>query len=228
MIGVISDVHGNFPALKSVITRLDAAGCDRIISLGDLAGYYCMINETLDLCRVRNVVNVLGNHDDYLVNGRQCPRSSIANACIAYQSQFISAENVAFLRKSLAAYRNMRFWGVHGGWSDPLDEYVTEFDFESFRDDPTTVFASGHSHIQTMSTAVGKTYFNPGSVGQPRDGDPRAAFAIIDDRMRVSLFRVEYDIDIIAGEMRRCGFEARSYECLYEGRAIRSRRALNT
>ena len=100
MIAVISDVHGNYPALKSVIQDIHKYGCERIISLGDIVGYYCMVNECIDLCRKENVVNILGNHDYYLISGDGCPRSYSVNICIRYQTSVITKQNIEWLKNS--------------------------------------------------------------------------------------------------------------------------------
>ena len=72
MIGFISDIHGNFPALQAVIEASDKAGCDKIICLGDIVGYYCMPNECINLLRNRNVFSLLGNHDYYMISNTCC------------------------------------------------------------------------------------------------------------------------------------------------------------
>ena len=66
MIGVISDIHGNYPALQAVLKELDIEGCSQVISLGDVCGYYCMINECIDELRNRDIINIMGNHDKYI------------------------------------------------------------------------------------------------------------------------------------------------------------------
>lgn len=195
--------------------------CDLILSLGDIAGYYCMINECIDLCRKNDVVNILGNHDDYLVSGTVCPRSITANLCIEFQRKVITPENLEWLQKSIREYRNLHYWFVHGGWNDPLDEYVGTFDFDGMSNCGAKLFASGHTHIQKILSCDEFTYVNPGSVGQPRDTDPRAAFAIINNSGEVSLHRQEYEIDRIAFEMKENGFEKRFYEGLYTGKKIK-------
>lgn len=219
-IALISDIHGNYPALMAVLARIQKENCDLVVSLGDIAGYYCMINECIDLCRKNNVVNILGNHDYYLISGEACPRSTTANICLELQRRIITPENLDWLRGSIPMYRHFNCWFVHGGWDDPLDEYVDLFDFDKFSDCGVTIFASGHTHIQKIQKNGPLIYINPGSVGQPRDGDPRAAFAIIDSARDVSLYRVEYDIDGIASAMERHGFEKRYYEGLYLGKKI--------
>ena len=73
MIAIISDVHGNYPALQAVLKDIDSRNCKTIISLGDVTGYYCMINECIEEFRCRKIVNLMGNHDSYLLGKEQCP-----------------------------------------------------------------------------------------------------------------------------------------------------------
>ena len=79
MIAIISDAHGNYPALKAVLSEIDKLNCGRIISLGDVSGYYCMVNECIDEFRRRNIVNLMGNHDYYVLGRVDCPRSYTVN-----------------------------------------------------------------------------------------------------------------------------------------------------
>ena len=106
-------------------------------------------------------------------------------------------------------------WMVHGGWNDYIDEYIIDFSFLDFESN-IDIYVSGHTHVQKMVTGKCGTYFNPGSVGQPRDYMNSAAYALIDDN-RIFLKRVEYDIDKIVFEMRKAGFETRVSNCLYYG-----------
>ena len=223
-LAVIADIHGNYPALQAVLNEIKRQGCDRVISLGDIAGYYCMINECIDCCREHGIVNVLGNHDFYLVSGEGCPRSMSANKCLDYQRKIITPKNMQWLSESLSEYQDSVFWGVHGSWDNLLDDYLEHFNFDSPPYPLHPVYASAHSHVQRIQKKDGVTYFNPGSVGQPRDGDPRAAFAILSRPDQVSLHRVQYDIGRISGAMSNAGFEARYYSCLENGTKIQTYR----
>lgn len=218
MIAIISDVHGNYPALKAVLKKIDALGCSKIISLGDVSGYYCMVNECIDEFRKRGIINILGNHDYYILGLGECPRSYTVNRITEYQRKIITKENLEFLSKSIPYLDYGNISARHGGWNDPLDEYVKKFDFESCSKD-IKIYCSGHSHIQLIDKKDDIVYFNPGSVGQPRDNDNRAAFAVIADN-DVTLYRVEYNIDEITKRMKEAGFEERTYSCLYEGKKI--------
>ena len=221
MIGIISDVHGNYSALCSVLERLDALGASQVICLGDTAGYYCQVNLCCDALRERNVFSVMGNHDWYLAKAQRCPRSNSANACLDYQASVISPQNLAWLQSLDMQSLQHGVSIVHGGWNDPLDEYLSPSQayFDAL---PGCHFASGHTHVQYQWQGEGKHYCNPGSVGQPRDGDPRAAFATWDGQA-FALHRVEYDIAQVQQAMAVAGFDAYFYENLDKGTQIGGR-----
>lgn len=220
MIAIISDVHGNYPALRAVLTAIDAMGVKQIISLGDVAGYYSMINECIDALRERAIVNLMGNHDSYIVDNVTCPRSNSANTSLAWQRRTITPQNLAWLAQSRrGGLRKGKLSMVHAGWNDPIDENIEIVSAEYFADRDGEVFVSGHSHVQGVWPAGTKTYCNPGSVGQPRDGDPRAAFAVWDGTS-MRLHRVDYDIDEIVAHMQAAGFAPHFYENLTMGTRI--------
>lgn len=218
MIGIISDIHGNYPALMAVFRELDRLGASDIVCLGDIAGYYAQINECCDLVRERAKLVLQGNHDEYLVSGSGCPRSNSANRCLEHQREVITSENLRWLstHKAYGTYGPLNL--VHGGWNDPLDEYL-KFSPDYFSDLSGTFFASGHTHVQGCWESEGKRYCNPGSVGQPRDGDPRAAFATFDGK-DFSLHRVAYDIHLTQQAMQAAGFPEYFYINLAAGTRI--------
>jgi predicted phosphodiesterase len=156
--------------------------------------------------RFCNVKNLMGNHDKYLVSGMDCPRSKSANRIIEYQRQVITNENRKWLANSAMSLELDGLSLVHGGWDDPLEEYLYVVNEEYFAERSGVYFFSGHTHFQIYKSFSGKFYCNPGSVGQPRDGDSRAAYAIF-DQGHVTLRRVNYKIDSIAEEMKKEGFE---------------------
>lgn len=222
MIAIISDIHGNFPALSAVLAEIDKRCCKKIISLGDVAGYYCQVNECIDLLRQKQVINLMGNHDHYLVNNQRCPRSNSANEMLRYQSSIITSKNLEWLKKSVLRLDSDITSFVHGGWMDPLDEYLTNVTEDYFQNESAKYFFSGHTHVQYVKLMDNICYCNPGSVGQPRDNNPEAAFALFDGE-RIYLRRVSYDIDKIALAMENCGFNSYYYEGLYVGLKIGAR-----
>jgi predicted phosphodiesterase len=216
MLAILADVHGNYPALRAVLERIDQLGCERVISLGDVAGYYAQPNECIEALRARNILNLMGNHDHYLVTGEACPRSRSANDCLDYQRKVITKSNLEWLARSPLSDRLGEINMVHAGWNDPLDEYLVDPQEPYFRDRPGTIFLSGHTHIPLIRSFKDQVYANPGSVGQPRDVDPRSAFAIVEGR-QIRIERVAYDVDATARAMRNAGFSQYYYNNLFLG-----------
>ena len=218
-IGIISDIHGNYEALKSVLSELDRLNVSQIYSLGDVVGYYSQVNEVCNELIERNIPNLMGNHDWYMASGGFCPRGKSANDCLEYQRKVITKENIEWLRKSAI----QRFVGdmhmVHGGWSDPIDEYVREPSYEYFSRIEGKIFLSGHTHVHTLKEFGNKPYCNPGSVGQPRDNDPRAAFAVVENG-KIQLHRTSYDMEKVFELMKKAGFNDYYYGCLKTGSKV--------
>jgi putative phosphoesterase len=214
-IGIISDIHGNYEALKMVLAELDRMQITEIYCLGDVVGYYSQVNECCDELKSRNIPSLMGNHDWYMASGGFCPRSKSVNDCLVYLRKVITPQNIEWLR----TFPVQKFVGnihmVHGGWADPIDEYLLEANEEYFSKIEGEVFVSGHTHIQVLKKFGDKMYCNPGSVGQPRDNDPRAAFAVYDDEF--TLCRVEYDMQKVFDLMDKAGFNDYYYGGLKTG-----------
>lgn len=220
MIGLISDIHGNAVALRAVLSELDALGIQHIICLGDIAGYGPQVNECCQILISRSIPTLIGNHDFYLAFNEPCPRSTSANICLDYQHRIIKPEYKRWLGqnpKYLDLQPDIRM--VHGGWNNPIDEYLYELRPSYFERLEGRHFFSGHTHVQGFWRLGSKTYCNPGSVGQPRDGNPHAAFATLDGD-RVNLHRTPYDIDEIANASRQAGYNERLFENLYKGTRV--------
>ena len=222
MIAVISDVHGNYPALKAVLAEADRLGCTRIISLGDVTGYYSQPEKCIDLLVQREAVQLLGNHDSYLVEGSGCPRSRLVSSLLEHQRRVVRADQIEYLSTLSSVYSESNACFVHGGWEDPRDQYLYAVS-ESKLAGEWRYYFSGHTHVQALIYFCEKIYCNPGSVGQPRDGNAQAAFAIFDGSA-ISLHRVPYDIDETVAAMRQAGYQdPRLWENLYLGAQIGGR-----
>lgn len=215
MIALISDIHGNYVALEQVLKSIDSMGITTVYCLGDVAGYYSQINECCDALRARDIISIMGNHDWYLGGGGYCLRSQSVNDCLSYQRKVITSENLQWIASFPVFKRAEGISMVHGGWGDPIDEYL-EISQEYFNRLDGKVFASGHTHVQMLVEYPGKTYCNPGSVGQPRDGDPRAAFATWNGQ-KFQLHRVEYDVEKVGELMEKAGFSEYYYRRLRTG-----------
>lgn len=211
----ISDIHGNYEALKAVLAEVDRQRISRVYCAGDVVGYYSQINECCRELRERGIACVMGNHDWYMAGGGFCSRSKSVNDCLSYQRKIIEAEHLEWLSTFPVQLRIDEIQMVHGGWADPIDEYLKP-SASYFEQMAGNVFVSGHTHLQTLQRFGDKVYCNPGSVGQPRDGDPRAAFALY-EAGAFTLHRVEYDMQKVFDLMQAAGFSDYYYGGLKTG-----------
>ncbi len=215
MIAIISDIHGNYTALMEVLDKIDSMNISDVYCLGDVVGYYSQVNECCDELRKRNIPCVMGNHDWYMASGIKCERSRSVNDCLKYQKKIISKDNIEWIRRFPTIIYAEGVSMVHGGWNNPIDEYFVSTD-SYFSEMDGLFFASGHSHKQNiLRYEKNKVYCNPGSVGQPRDGDNRAAFATFDGCI-FNLHRVKYDIKKTCDLMDAAGFSPYYYGCLWD------------
>jgi putative phosphoesterase len=214
-IGIISDIHGNYEALKAVLHQLDEMKVFNVYCLGDVVGYYPQINECCEELRKRKIFCLMGNHDWYLAGGGFCPRSKSVNDCLKLQRKTLKVENLNWIKQfgMQFEYNNLKM--VHGGWTDPIDEYLWEPCEEYFMNISGTFFSSGHTHIQAIHNFNSKIYCNPGSVGQPRDGNPLAAFATFDGQFEI--YRIKYDPTPVYRLMHNAGYDDYYYGGLATG-----------
>jgi len=202
-IGLLSDVHANLPALEAVLDDLPA-DLDAIVCTGDIVGYSAWPAECVQLIRETCDVIVQGNHDREVDTPNPYPDNDMAQAGLEYAASELSAEQIDWLG-DLPAGTTVFDNRLHVVHSHPenTDRYVTKSMYpqvSTYMDESTQILALGHTHTQA---AVNMAKFdrhgwvvNPGSVGQPRDGNPKAAYAIVDlDSPLVQLHRVSYSID---------------------------------
>lgn len=216
MTAIISDIHGNYEALKSVLKDIDDRNIKKIFCLGDILGYYPQVNECCDELKFRDVKCVLGNHDWYMISNTICTRSKSANHCIEIQRKIITDENLEWIRSFPVIIQEKNLSMVHAGWNNPIDEYLFEINSDYFENISGEYFCSGHTHLPIVLKAGNKTYCNPGSVGQPRDFDPRASYAIFDGES-FSIKRVKYDINAICEISKKYGYDEYYYNRLKKG-----------
>lgn len=214
-IAFISDIHGNYEALKCVLKSIDEMGIKEIFCLGDIVGYYSQINECCDELRERNVKCVMGNHEWYLIANSFCPRSQSVNDCLEYQRRIIKEENKIWISSFPIIRKEYGISMLHGSWTNPIDDYLEPSE-DYFNKIDGSYFVSGHTHIQRLEIYTQKIYCNPGSVGQPRDNDNRAAFAIFDGK-NFKLYRTKYNINKVGELMEQSGFNGYYYGCLRTG-----------
>jgi diadenosine tetraphosphatase ApaH/serine/threonine PP2A family protein phosphatase len=232
LVAVVSDIHANLVALEAVLSEVDAASPDEIWCLGDVVGYGPRPNECCELVHARAQLCLCGNHD-LAVRGTLDLEEFSGDAALAarWTQGVLSEEARRFLGQLEPEGERAEVSLYHGSARDPVWEYVLSDEAAAatlaIAPHPTVIV--GHSHVAlqvgwlddaldgglapagTEVALEGRVLLNPGSVGQPRDGDPRAAWLLLDlDRRRATFRRVQYDVEETQAQMR----EARLPEML--------------
>jgi len=217
-VGVVSDIHGNRVALEAVLSAMPAV--DSLVCAGDVVGYNPWHGACVDALRERSVPTVMGNHDRAVVENSGFGFNSMAGAGVEHAREVLTESQRAWLA-GLPAERTAfdgRVKLVHGHPDDP-DRYTYPDAFGPELLGDEAVLVLGHTHVQGHEQFEAGVVMNPGSVGQPRDGDPRAAFAVLDlDALSVTEHRVAYDIDRVQTAVDEAGLPADTADRLREGR----------
>ncbi|MBA3734837.1 MAG: metallophosphoesterase family protein [Actinobacteria bacterium] len=226
-VAVISDVHANYHALEAVLQEIDAEGVDAIWCLGDTVGYGPRPNECCDAVRSRSSYSLVGNHDLVVLGELTVSdfNDDAADAAI-WTRGALTPQSRAFLEPLKPAGEAAGVDLFHASARDPVWEYVLTEDAArgTFDLSDAALILVGHSHValalsekgDRISGGVapagseieleGRWLLNPGSVGQPRDGDPRAAWLLLDfDRRFAAFRRVAYSIERTQAEMGERG-----------------------
>ncbi|MDD5208785.1 MAG: metallophosphoesterase family protein [Elusimicrobiales bacterium] len=219
--GIFSDVHGNHVALKAVLDFYRKNGVENFVCCGDIVGYGPQPLECAETLRgLKNLVTVMGNHDAAAV-GKMELKWFNANAAwaIDFARTQLTGQALDFIARLPERAETEHFTAVHGSPRKPLTEYLlSEGQFlDNTKNWSVSPCFIGHSHMPLyfregeagvpetdfLKPAVkvfvtGKNMFNPGSVGQPRDGDTRASCGIYDsDKKYFELYRVFYDVEAV-------------------------------
>lgn len=207
---LVADIHSNWPALSAIKERFDAC-----LVLGDLVDYCTDPVPCLDWARQHATAAIRGNHDHAVAQRipvrKQTGLGRLAAAARPLHWERLGGSDLKYLAQLPVTRRieldGKRFFLVHATPRDPFDEYLKEDEAQwaSRTEGVDADFVCvGHSH-QPFELHVGHTtIINPGSVGQPRDGDPRAAYCVIENG-EISFRRVPFDIDAVLKHMRYSG-----------------------
>jgi len=211
---VFGDIHGNIEALKAAYAAAQAAGADKIYHLGDLGGYSPFVNEVVGFLIEHGVEGVQGNYDETVANDREhcgCKaedpvQEEMANRSFAWTKEHASQKTKEYLRNlpfkiSFVAFgkkvlifhatpsKNNLYW-----YEDRPEKFFKEMAEKVDAD----VMIYGHTHKPYLKDINGKIFINAGSVGKPKDGDPRACVTLIDitdGKVNVEFLRVPYDVE---------------------------------
>ncbi|MFO0829243.1 MAG: metallophosphoesterase family protein [Phycisphaerales bacterium] len=239
-IAVISDIHGNLPALDAVMRTIDAMGVGDVICLGDVVGYGPQPDRCLERLKGRCMAAVRGNHEDALFDSSISDAfNPVARVAIEWTRRRLGPEHLELIRPMRAVFdRSPYVMCVH---DTPVPPAATGYVGDpssaamAFRGVDARVCLIGHTHVpmafhtdsercedrlsaldveatilhseeRYALRATGRHILNPGSVGQPRDGDPRASFGLLDlNDGSFELRRVEYDVREAQRQMRKAG-----------------------
>lgn len=243
---VISDIHSNLPALEAVLEAIDDAGANEIWCLGDVVGYAAQPDECTALVGERCATCLVGNHDLAVLGELDIASFSTAAAEAAlWTRENAGRETLDFLRDLSPQGEREGIALFHASPRDPVWEYVLSTDQADLCMDvqPQRLTLIGHSHVALffarpesngagraeatgaqapngsgLDLGSGTWLINPGSVGQPRDGDPDAAWLELDTRRATARFhRVPYEIDRAAEAIAAAGLPRQLGERLYTG-----------
>ena len=229
-VAVISDVHANYHALEAVLGQIDGAKVDALWCLGDTVGYGPRPNECCKAVEERAQPCLVGNHDLVVLGELTVSDFNDETAAAAlWTSEVLAPASRAFLERLEPAAELDGVDLFHASARDPIWEYVLteEAARATLELSDAAVVLVGHSHVALALTLDGEEVvgglaphgfevelngrwlLNPGSVGQPRDGDPRAAWLLLDLERRFATFhRVPYSIEETQSEMRERGLPA--------------------
>ena len=234
-VAVISDIHGNLAALQAALMRIDELSIDRIYCGGDLVGYGPHPNEVCALIKERAIPTIYGNYDYAIARDEEDCGCAYATA----HDRELGQESVAWTlqhsdRAAKDFMRELPFdlrlpvgsVGVHLVQGSPrkVNEYLFEDKpaslYERLADaEKDSVLVFGHTHKPWVREHGAVLFVNCGSVGKPKDGDPRGAFAVLQpagDSVEVTIERVAYDAAAVAEQVRRGGLPAEYAEKLVQ------------
>jgi putative phosphoesterase len=217
---IFSDIHGNLPALESTLADITAQQPDRVYCLGDLVGYAPFPNEVTERIRDERFPTIMGNYDDGVGFDRDecgCAYREVSDRELGQRSlewtkAHTTAANKAFLRTLVPEIRfeadGRRVLLVHGS-PRKMNEYLFEdralSSFQRLaKSSNADVIVFGHTHVPYTKEVDGVLFVNVGSVGKPKDGDPRGCYGMLDlasDRV-VMFRRVPYDVATVAAAIR--------------------------
>ena len=226
--GVVADIHGNLPAFEAVIDTMPAV--DRWLCAGDVVGYNPWPAECVAQIRELDAATVMGNHDRAVASDTGFRFNSMAAAGVTYARDELDEDAIDWLaalpnRQTIASGEILI---VHGHPENP-DRYTYPDEFEpAMLEGDARVTITGHTHVQGVREFDEGVVMNPGSVGQPRDGDPEAAFAVLDidesddaggtAAIDVETHRVSYDIDRVVAAVEEAGLPEKIGTRLRKGR----------
>jgi predicted phosphodiesterase len=241
-LAIISDIHSNLPALEAVLAEIEDSGADEVWCLGDVVGYGAQPDECARIVSERCAVSLVGNHDLAVLDEIEVSAFSPSAAdAVTWTKANAAPETLEFLRGLKPSDEDREVALYHASPRDPVWEYVlwTDQAAECIAKQSARVSLIGHSHVAlffvepegdsdargahaeagtTLEIGDQRWLINPGSVGQPRDGDPRAAWLELDtDAWTAAYRRTPYEIERAAESIADAGLPEQLGARLYVG-----------
>lgn len=236
---LFSDVHANEPALDAVLAAIQAERPDQMLCLGDLVGYGARPKEVLQRVRDLGCETVVGNHDLAAVDQLDASCfNTYAREAIQWTADQLSEDERQYLINLPMTVDSGSIAAVHGTRDEPEEFFylqTTDHAGDLMMEQPRFLGACGHTHVpMTFMESNGnvtstfardvdlrkatRALVNVGSVGQPRDEDPRASFVLFDDsKMRLEIRRVPYDVESASQQIRDAGLPTLLADRLWHG-----------
>ncbi len=208
---LLADIHANLPALNAILNDMPNVDC--MVCLGDVVGYYADPNEVCDILRERQIPTIRGNHDAYVIGALVPNPTRVGAYRTVWTRETLRPENFEWLQ-SLPIEMDFH-WGnlqVQIRHATPWDEeaylYPDSARLAQIQLRPNQRLALGHTHWPMLRQCGEGFVVNPGSIGQPRDCNPAAAYAILDcDSGTVEFRRVSYDVAGLQQRLRSLGWD---------------------
>jgi len=221
-VALLSDIHGNELALRSVLADLSAVSTDLVVCAGDIVGYGPDPADCVSIIRDEADICIAGNHDRVVKTPERYRGHPTAGPGLQHAYAELDDEQLDWLTE-LPERRRLHDYSITLAHSHPNptknDRYVYPADFEAVGSTvETELLAMGHTHVQAAEIVEDTLVVNPGSVGQPRDGEAGAAYAIVDlADQTADLRRVEYDIDDVRDRVRKADLPDETWQRLEKG-----------
>lgn len=236
-IAVLGDIHGNLEALKAAYDEAVSRGAEKIYHLGDLGGYSPFVNEVVDILIRHGIEGVQGNYDETVGNDREhcgCKaedpiQEEMSNLSFEWTKRHASQKTKEYMKKlpfsisfqtdgkkvllfHATPHKNNLYW---------YEERPEKFFEEMAEKTDTDVLIYGHTHKPYRKDIAGKVFINAGSVGRPKDGDPRACVTLVEitgGAVKTEFVRVSYEIEKTASAIIESGLPPYFAEKLRQGR----------
>jgi diadenosine tetraphosphatase ApaH/serine/threonine PP2A family protein phosphatase len=242
-VAILTDIHSNLPALEAVLEAISATKVDETWCLGDVVGYGAQPDQCTELVAEKCDLSLVGNHDLAVLGEIDLDVFSAAAAsAVSWTQTNCGPKTIEYLRGLKPEETDREVALYHASPRDPVWEYVLAVDqaADCMKEQAKRVSLIGHSHValffadgggddeqvtggqaeggRKLDISAGRWLLNPGSVGQPRDGDRRAAWLELDtDDWTATYHRVDYEIDRAAEAIRAAGLPELLADRLYAG-----------